>query len=113
MTTPRQLIGCAASASGGLTNLTANVCPSGPGSILLLDAPGSLCLERYIDGRDGGAKTWLIEEVVDGVKAGNWICPDGGRSYAEQGGADTHLGWGGCLFCRSDTEVGPRKEWSG
>lgn len=77
MTTPRQLIGCAASASGGLTNLTANVCPSGPGSILLLDAPGfcPLCLERYIDGRDGGAKTQLIEEVVNGVKPGNWICP--------------------------------------
>jgi hypothetical protein len=97
VTTPRQLIGCAAFASGGLTNLTANVCPSDRGSILLLDAPGLLCLERYIDGRDGGAKTQLIEEVVDGVKAGNWICPDGG----------------GCLFCRSDTEVGPRKEWSG
>ena len=80
MTTPGQLVGCAASAAGGLTNLTANVCPSGPGSILVLDAPGfcPLCLERYIDGRDGGAKTQLIEEVVDGVKTGNWICPDGG-----------------------------------
>ena len=45
-----------------------------------LDAPGlcPLCLERYIDGREGGAKTQLIEEVVDGVKTGLWICPDGG-----------------------------------
>jgi hypothetical protein len=43
-----------------------------------------LCLERYIDGRDGGAKTELVEQVVDGAKTGKWICPDGGRSYAEQ-----------------------------
>ena len=43
-----------------------------------------LCLERYIDGRDGGAKTELVEEVVDGAKTGKWICPDDGRSYAGQ-----------------------------
>jgi hypothetical protein len=51
-----------------------------------LDAPGLCprCLERYIDGREGGAKTPLIEEAVDGVKTGKWICPDGGRSYAQQ-----------------------------
>ena len=54
-----------------------------------LDAPGlcPLCLERYIDGREGGAKTQLIEEVVDGMKTGMWICPDGGPSYVQQGGA--------------------------
>jgi hypothetical protein len=42
-----------------------------------LDAPGlcPLCLERYIDGREGGAKTQRIEEVVDGAKTGMWICP--------------------------------------
>jgi hypothetical protein len=51
-----------------------------------LDSPGlcPLCLERYIGGRAGGAKTQLVEEVVDGVKTGKWICPDGGRSYAKQ-----------------------------
>jgi len=51
-----------------------------------LDNPG-LCplgLERYIDGREGGAKTQLIEEVIDGVKTGKWICPPGGRPYAKQ-----------------------------
>jgi|SoiMethySBSTD1v2_1073268.scaffolds.fasta_scaffold1164947_1 hypothetical protein len=42
-----------------------------------------VCLGRYIDGRDGGAKTQLVEEVLDGVKTGKWICPDGGRSYAK------------------------------
>ena len=49
-----------------------------------LDAPGlcPLCLERYIDAREGGAETPLVEEVVDGVKTGKWICPDGGRSYS-------------------------------
>lgn len=53
-----------------------------------LDAPGlcPLCLERYIDGREGGAKTQLVEEVLEGVKTGKWICPYGGRSYAQQGG---------------------------
>ena len=53
-----------------------------------LDGPGlcPLCLERDIDGREGGAKTQLVEEMVDGVKTGKWICPDGGRSYVEQGG---------------------------
>jgi hypothetical protein len=56
-----------------------------------LDAPGlcPLCLERYIDGREGGAKTPLVEEVVDGAKTGTWICPDGGRSYATQFIEDT------------------------
>src|SRR5256885_6736819 len=51
-----------------------------------LDGPGlcPLCLERYVDGREGGAKTQLIEEVIDGEKTGKWICPDGGRSYAKQ-----------------------------
>jgi hypothetical protein len=40
-----------------------------------LDAPGlcPLCLERYVDGRDGGGKTALVEELVDGVKTGKWI----------------------------------------
>src|SRR6185295_11190469 len=42
-----------------------------------------VCLGRYIDGRDGGAKTQLVEEVLDGVKTGKWICPDGERSYAK------------------------------
>ncbi len=53
-----------------------------------LDGPGlcPLCLERDIDGREGGAKTQLVEEMVDGVKTGKWICPDSGRSYVEQGG---------------------------
>jgi hypothetical protein len=51
-----------------------------------LDAPGlcPLCLERYVDGREGGAKTALVEEVIDGARTGKWICPDGGRSYAKQ-----------------------------
>jgi len=51
-----------------------------------LDGPGlcPLCLERYIDGREGGAKTQLIEEVIEGVKTGKWICPHGGRPYAKQ-----------------------------
>ena len=51
-----------------------------------LDAPGlcPLCLERYIDAREGGAETPLVEEVVDGVKTGKWIFPDGGRSYSKQ-----------------------------
>ncbi|HZO40854.1 MAG TPA: hypothetical protein VFE97_16645 [Methylomirabilota bacterium] len=55
------------------------------------DQPGfcPLCLERYIDGRKGGAKTQLIEEVVDGAKTGKWICPYGGRSYARQFIEDT------------------------
>jgi hypothetical protein len=52
------------------------------------DAPGlcPLCLELYISGRDGGSKTELVEEAVDGAKTGKWICPYGGRSYVEQGG---------------------------
>jgi hypothetical protein len=56
-----------------------------------LDVPGlcPLCLERYVDGREGGAKTPLVEEVVDGVKTGKWICPDGGRPYAKQFIEDT------------------------
>ena len=51
-----------------------------------LDSPGlcPLCLERYIGGRAGGAKTQLVEEVVGRMKTGKWICPDGGRSYAKQ-----------------------------
>ena len=51
-----------------------------------LDTPGlcPLCLELYITGRSGGARTQLVEEVVDGKKTGKWTCPDGGRSYAEQ-----------------------------
>jgi hypothetical protein len=51
-----------------------------------LDVPGlcSSCLERYIDGREDGAKTALVGEVVDGAKTGKWVCPDGGRSYAKQ-----------------------------
>jgi hypothetical protein len=50
------------------------------------DAPRlcPLCLERYIDGREGGAKTPLVEEVIDGAKIGEWNCPDGGRPYAKQ-----------------------------
>ena len=57
------------------------------------DAPGlcPLCLERWIDGREGGAKTRLIEEIVDGQKTGKWICPYGGRSYAQQGAIP--VGW--------------------
>jgi hypothetical protein len=38
-------------------------------------------LERYIDGRDGGRKTDLVEEVIDGVKTGKWTCPYGGRTW--------------------------------
>ncbi len=40
-----------------------------------LDGPGlcPLCLERDIDGREGGAKTQLVEEIMDGVKTGKWI----------------------------------------
>jgi len=30
-----------------------------------------------------------MEEVVDGVKTGKWICPDGGRPYAKQFIEDT------------------------
>jgi hypothetical protein len=67
------------------------------------EAPGlcPLCLERYIDGREGGAKTQLIEEVVDGAKTGKWICPYGGRSYAKQFIDDTDRvdsGWPPGLF---------------
>jgi hypothetical protein len=60
-------------------------------SQVYLDGPGlcPLCLERYIVGREGGAKTPLIEEIVDGATTGTWICPDGGRSYARQFIADT------------------------
>ena len=56
-----------------------------------LDHPGicPLCLERYIDGREGGAKTQLVEEGIDGKKTGKWICPDGGRPYARQFIEDT------------------------
>ena len=56
-----------------------------------LDEPGlcPLCLERYIDGREGGTKTQLIEEVIDGNKTGKWICPHGGRPYAKQFLEDT------------------------
>ncbi len=52
-----------------------------------LDAPGlcPLCLERYIAGRDGGGKVSLVEEVIDGVKTGKWICPYGGRTWYQQG----------------------------
>jgi len=60
-------------------------------SQVYLDRPGLCpsCLERYIDGREGGAKTQLVEELVDGVKTGKWICPDGGRSCAKQFIEDT------------------------
>jgi hypothetical protein len=44
------------------------------------------CLALWITGREGGAKTWLIEEVVEGAKTGKWICPLGGPSWVEQGG---------------------------
>ena len=56
-----------------------------------LDAPGlcPLCLERHITGRELGAKTQLVEEMSDGAKTGKWICPDGGRSYAQQFIEDT------------------------
>lgn len=59
------------------------------------DKPGlcPLCLERYTHGREGGAQTQLIEEVVDGARTGKWLCPDGGRSYARQFIEDTgHIG---------------------
>ena len=51
-----------------------------------LDAPGLCpsCLELYITGRSGGARTHLIEEIVDGKKTGKWICPDGGRPNNKQ-----------------------------
>ena len=51
-----------------------------------LDAPGLCpsCLDLHISGRTGGARTQLIEEILDGKKTGKWICPDGGRSYAKQ-----------------------------
>jgi hypothetical protein len=67
------------------------------------DAPGlcPLCLERYIDGREGGARTQLIEEVVDGAKTGKWICRSGGRSYAKQFIEDTgrvDSGWPPWMF---------------
>jgi hypothetical protein len=67
------------------------------------DAPGlcPLCLERYIDGREGGARTQLIEEVVDGAKTGKWICRYGGRSYAKQFIEDTgrvDSGWPPWMF---------------
>jgi hypothetical protein len=55
-------------------------------SQVYLDAPGlcPACLDRYIDGRAGGAKTQLVEEVIDEKKTGKWICPDGGRPYGKQ-----------------------------
>jgi hypothetical protein len=64
-----------------------------------LDAPGlcPLCLERWTDGREGGAQTQLVEEVVDGAKTGKWVCPDGGPSYVQQGGAG---GWIVSVFPR-------------
>jgi len=51
-----------------------------------LDRPGlcPACLELYIDSRDGGAKTQLVEEIVEGTKTGKWICPDGGQPYGKQ-----------------------------
>jgi hypothetical protein len=51
-----------------------------------LDVPGLCpsCLELYISGRAGGARTKLLEEVVDGKKTGKWICPDGGLPYNKQ-----------------------------
>ncbi len=63
-----------------------------------LDRPGlcPLCLERYIVGREGGAKTQLVEEVVGGAKTGKWVCPFGGRPYAKQFIDDTggvHGAW--------------------
>jgi hypothetical protein len=53
-----------------------------------LDEPGLCpsCLARWITGREGGAQTQLIEEVVEGKKTGTWICPLGGPSWVEQGG---------------------------
>jgi hypothetical protein len=52
-----------------------------------LNAPGlcPVCLERYVHGADGGGKTDLVEEVIDGVKTGKWVCPYGGRSWYQQG----------------------------
>ncbi len=62
------------------------------------DAPGPCpaCLERYIDGREGGAKTHLVEEVIDGAKTGKWVCPYGGRPYAKQFIEDTGSVRGAC-----------------
>ena len=56
-----------------------------------LDGPGLCpsCLELYVDGRAGGAKTQLVEEIVDGVPTGKWTCPDGGRPYGKQFIEDT------------------------
>ena len=52
-----------------------------------LDVPGlcPVCLERYANGSERGAKTASVEEMIDGAKTGKWICPDGGKSYAQQG----------------------------
>ena len=52
-----------------------------------LDAPGfcPVCLDRYAHGGEGGAKTELVEEVIDGAKTGKWVCPDGGRTWYQQG----------------------------
>ena len=73
---------------GGMRDPIGFMEPGKKHSQVHLDGPGlcPLCLERDIDGREGGAKTQLVEEMVDGVKTGKWICPDGGRSYVEQGG---------------------------
>ena len=64
-------------------------------SQVYMDKPGlcPLCLERYIDGREGGTKTDLVEELVDGAKTGKWICPYGGPSYSEQAGPDAATAW--------------------
>jgi hypothetical protein len=49
--------------------------------------------ERYIDGREGGAETQLVEEVIDGEKTGMWVCPCCGRPYAKQFIDDTASVW--------------------
>ncbi len=61
-----------------------------------LESPGLCpsCLERYIDGRRGGARTQLVEEVVDGRRTGKWICPAGGRPYVKQFVEDTGESYG-------------------
>jgi hypothetical protein len=56
-------------------------------SQIRLDAPGLCprCLELELTGREGGSRTELVAEIVDGAKTGKWVCPYGGRSYYQQG----------------------------
>jgi hypothetical protein len=67
-----------------------------------LDAPGlcASCLELHISGRTGGARTQLIEEILDGKKTGKWICPDGGLSYNRQFPDDAATTEGGLRWPR-------------